>query len=65
LRTDSPAADLTETEFRPSRRSSRRSASWLRHMIAYHLDEATLRGMKPVIAIEPREAAFEAEAKHA
>jgi peptide/nickel transport system ATP-binding protein len=28
-----------------------------RHIIACHLDEATLRAMKPVITIEPREAA--------
>jgi peptide/nickel transport system ATP-binding protein len=36
-----------------------------RHMIACHLDEATLRAMKPVITIEPRETAFEADAEHA
>jgi peptide/nickel transport system ATP-binding protein len=30
-----------------------------RHIIACHLDEATLRAMQPVITIEPRQAAVE------
>jgi peptide/nickel transport system ATP-binding protein len=36
-----------------------------RHVIACHLDEATLRAMKPVITIQQRQAAIEAEREHA